>query len=235
MLMSSLTADLLASLTDPTYLLGHITYALLILSMLMRDIAWLRAVAIIASIVKIFYRTFYVYDPVTVAWEVVFILVNLGQLALIWWENRPPRFTAEEQYFLAVTMPGAPSRLARKLLKRGKWHDAGAAEVLTTEDMPVMALMFVSEGRVRIEKAGRLVAECGRGDFVGEMSFISGAAATATAIAIEPTRYLAFERQALAKALRKEPMLRFAMQASFNRNLIDKLDKSSDQVAARPA
>jgi hypothetical protein len=232
--VNTLVADLLASLTDPTYLLGHITYALLIISMLMRDIAWLRAIAIVSSVVKIFYRSFYVYDPVTVAWEVVFILVNLGQLAIIWWENRPPKFTAEEQHFLAITMPGAPPRLARKLLKRGKWHDAAAGSVLTTEDMPVAALMFVSEGRVRIDKDGKVVAECGRGDFVGEMSFISGGTATATSIAVEPTRYLAFERQALSRILGKEAMLRFALQSSFNRNLIDKLDKSSDQVAARP-
>ena len=106
--------------------------------------------------------------------------------------------------------------------------------MLLTEDMPVPELMFVSQGSARIEKGGQLVADCNRGDFIGEMSFISGAPATATAIAAEPLRYLGFERAALDKALRAEPVLRFALQASFNRNLIAKLDKSSDLVAIRP-
>lgn len=72
--------DLQLTLTDPRLLFGHFTYLLLIVSMLMRRIVWLRAIAVAAGISKVIYRIFFIFDPVSVLWESMFVLVTVGEL-----------------------------------------------------------------------------------------------------------------------------------------------------------
>ena len=218
-------------LTDPGHLFGHLTYALLILSVLMRKMVWLRTLAVASGVTKIIYRTVFVFDPISILWETLFVLVNVGQLLLIWWENRAPSYTPEEQHFIDVIGPSLPPATARRLLRSGKWMDAAAGEKLTVEGERVQALTFISSGQVQIARNGVTVGACGPGDFLGEMTYASGRAATATAITTEPARLLSFERRALEAAQSSRPMLRIALQASFNRNLIDKLLRSNEALA----
>ena len=213
-------------------LVGNLTYVVQLSSLLMRNIAWLRLLAIAAGVIKIIYRLFFVPDPVSVFWESTFLVVNLGQLALIWWENRPPTFTAEEQYFIDVVVPDLAAPDARILLNGGNWVDLPEGAEVTTEGKRLDALIFIAAGEVRIERGGVAIAACGPGDFLGEMTYASGNPATATSIAVGPLRCLRFERAALDKAQARRPVLRMALHASFNRNLIEKLLRSSPPVVA---
>lgn len=38
----------------------------------------------------------FIFDPVSILWESMFVPVNVGELALIWWQNRPLRLRDEE-------------------------------------------------------------------------------------------------------------------------------------------
>ena len=231
--MGSFAAAAVSILTSPAILLGNFTYLLMGLSVLMRDIAWMRTLAIAGGIAKIVYRTWYVYDPTSIVWETVFVVINVGQLILIWWENRPPNFTHEENHFVELVAPGLPSAVARALLASGQWLDVPAGTRLTIAGERVNALIFISQGKVRIESGGATVATCGPGDFLGEMTYESGKDATATAIADGPVRVLSFERLRLEKVQKSRPVLRMALQASFNRNLIDKLVRANNAPMAR--
>ena len=64
-------------------LIGHTTYALLALSYLVRDIYWLRVLAIPASICSILFCYFHGPEPVwlIIGWNIVFLGVNLYQVA----------------------------------------------------------------------------------------------------------------------------------------------------------
>ncbi len=218
------------NLSDPAHLFGHFTYALLILSFMMRKMVWLRALAISSGVAKIIYRLYFVFDPISVIWEAIFVLVNVGQLVLIWWEDRAPDYTEEERDFIEVVGPTLPAATARRLLKSGQWADVPAGHKLTVDGQRVEALTFISSGQVQIEKNGTRIGACGPGDFLGEMTYANGKAATATSVATEPTRVLRFERKALEAAQHARPMIRIALQASFNRNLIDKLLRSNEAL-----
>ena len=232
-LMGFLAANPPSLLANPTVLVGNLTYLLMALSVLMRDIAWLRALAIVGGLTKIVYRTWFIYDPTSIVWETLFVLINIVQLLIIWWENRRPNYTEEEQHFVELVAPGLPFAAARALLRSGQWKDVPAGTRLTTAGERVNALFFISRGKVRVENGGVVVGTCSSGDFLGEMTYANGNAATATAIASEPLRLLSFERQALEKVQTVRPVLRMALQASFNRNLIDKLVRANDAPSAR--
>ncbi|NOZ31553.1 MAG: cyclic nucleotide-binding domain-containing protein [Alphaproteobacteria bacterium] len=211
----------------PTLLFGNLSFALLTLSMMMRNIVWLRVLAIASALATIYYRSVFVFDPVSIVWQVIFISVNVIQLAIIAMENRRIRLENREQDFLNRAFPQVRKSSARALLTIGKWVELAKDSLLTVQGGPVNRLQFVSAGRVRIEKDGVPVAICGPGDFVGEMSFITGEPATATAIADDAVTILAFERPILHKLLDADTELRLALETSFNRNLVEKLAKSN--------
>ena len=65
--------------------LGHLSFVLLIVSMLMRSMVWLRVLVIASALVGVCYSYLILTDPVGVFWEGLLIAVNLGQLGLTWW------------------------------------------------------------------------------------------------------------------------------------------------------
>ncbi len=223
-----------------TEVVGHATYMLLIASMLMRDMAWLRTIAIISALLKIYYRLYLVPDVVSAFWESLFVLVNVGQLLLTWWLNARMVFTEDERVFITAACPNLSNHRARKLLRCGQWSQSAGTKVLTRQGQPVDHLVFVARGMVEIERNGEVVATCGHGDFVGEMSFITGNPASATAIALAETVYLALDKEKVREALAADHHLRDALQYSFNKNLVEKLAKpgvvnADSQPLLRPA
>jgi hypothetical protein len=222
----------LTDLVDPHFAWVHWPYALLVISMLMRRMVWLRAIAIVAGVSRIIIRSTVLYDPVTVVWETALVLINVGQLLLIWWDKGHAHSNEHEALLATTILPGQSGRGVKRLMQLARWRSVEAGTVLLTEGQSVNELLFVTDGAARIEKNGNLVAICSRGDFVGEMGFVSGSAATATVIADRPMRVASFDAAALKSRLADDNDLRHALEASFNRNLIGKLSRSGPSPAA---
>jgi signal transduction histidine kinase len=233
--MSGLFDQLLNGLTNPVILFGHFTYFLLIVSMLMRRMVWLRSFAVASGVAKIIYRAFFVFDPVSVLWETVFVLVNIGQLLLIWYYERHHRFTDDQRHFVDSMPQSVERRALKRLLAFATVREVAADEVLVREGEVVKDLLYVATGVARIESAGRIIAVCGPGDYLGEMSFLSGEPATATVVASKPMRVLAFDQQRLHTAVASDAAIHRAMEAGLNRNLVGKLVRAnSAKVAPLP-
>jgi len=195
--------------------------------MLMRRMAWLRALAVASGLAKIIYRGFFVIDPVSVLWETVFVLVNLGQLALIWYYQYQHRFSEDEQHF-ADSMPATVERRAiRKLLGFSRVVEFEPGQAITTQGQPVKDLVYIASGVAQVENAGRIVAVCGPGDYIGELSFLTGEPASATTMAVKPLRALAFDQGQLHQAITSDSAIRRAMESGLNRNLVGKLVRSN--------
>lgn len=227
--MTSMIDELLRGLSNPVILFGHFTYLLLIISMLMRRMVTLRLIAVASGIAKIAYRAFFVLDPVSVLWETIFVLVNIGQLLVIWYYEYHHRFADEERHFADNMPPGVDRSAIKRLLDLAELERHVAGDVLTTEGQTVQRLMYLADGIVKIEHGDRLVAICGPGDYVGELSFLSGRAASATATVVKPTRILAFDQAKLTAAIEGDTQLRRTLESALNRNLAGKLVRSNDQ------
>jgi hypothetical protein len=220
---------------DPANLAGHISYVLLIVSVLMRKMHHLRMVAISAGV---FSAAYYVKvgDPVSFFWESLFSLVNAVQLIILFIENRRGRFSVEEQSFIDTALRGLERIHARRLVRLGQWQDIDDGRVLIVEDTTPGQLFYVVNGSARIERHGRTIGMVGPGDFLGEMSYLTGKHATATVRAVTPMRCLVFDRNLLRAHLARHLEVRHALEAGFNRNLVDKLVKTSGSPGtAQPA
>lgn len=214
-----------ASFTDPAALFGHFTYLLLIISMLMRRMVWLRTLAVGAGLAKIVYRAFFVFDPISVFWEAVFVLVNIGQLLVIWYFERHHRFHGDEKVLVESLPIAIERRAVRRLLRLARSRELARGEALTREGEPVSTLSFVASGVFTIARGGEIVAACGPGDYVGELSFLTGQPATATATATKPARVLQFEQAELREACARDDALRRVLEMGLNRNLAGKLSR----------
>lgn len=214
----------------PGKLVGHLSYILLVASMMMRSMKWLRIIAVSAGIVSALYGYFFLRDFVTVFWEVIFVSVNLIQLLLLEFENRRARFSKDEQKFISAAIPGVEKAHARRLLRLAQHLEYPAGHAITCEGETVSALTFIIEGAVQIEKNDEIVGVCGHDDFIGELGFMTDAKATASAVVASSVRCLSFDYGPLRQLLAKEPALRDAINTSFNRNLMGKLVKSNEKL-----
>lgn len=230
--MDVVLRDLLLTLTDTKLLFGHLTYLLLVVSMLMRRIVWLRSIAVIAGITKVIYRAFFIFDPVSILWESLFVLVNMGELALIWWQSRPVHLREEERGLVDAIAPNLSRCATQALLAQAEWRSAEPGDTLTREGMEVGGLIYVAGGDIEIVVAGCSVGKVTAGEFLGEITWEDGDLATATATTLTRVRYVWFDRRQLQRTLNRLEVLRFALQASISRDLVRKLIRTTQRAAA---
>ena len=225
----------LESALSPGGMVGHASYFLLILSMMMRDMTLLRIVAIASGLVSLAFDVVWLHNPVGAFWDVALVLVNLGQLAISVYLAHRAAFSDEEKAFLAKFMSGLDRGQARRLLNQGTWHLGEPGDTLTREGEQVQKLIYLESGEAEIFNGDHLVAYCHAPCFVGELTCLSGEPATGTAILSQPSRYLAIDATALRVLVRRHDDIRAAVEQAFTKNMRDKLVSANRRHAARAA
>jgi len=190
--MNEFLIEFWSDFSRPENVVGHVAYVLLIVSMMMRNMNWLRFFAILAGAISaVFYWT--LGDFVSMFWESLFSLVNLAQFAILQIENRRGRFSDEEAAFIKACLPGVERAQARRLMKIGAWTEVQDGVTLIEEDTCPRNLKYVVTGEASVQREGRTLGKAQEGDFLGEISYLTGKKATATVVTVQPTRYLAGE------------------------------------------
>lgn len=204
-------------------LVGHLSYVLLITSMLMRSMFWLRILVICFALVSITYGAVWLNDPVSVFWESLLVLVNVVQITREWLRENRARFSDEERQLIANRFAGLSKAEARRLLNMGVWVDGAAGTILTTEGEPVAHVAYVSSGVFDILHNDTKVGTCRAGNFIGEMSVLGHTTASATAVVAEQARYWLIPSERLLDLQHKDPSIASAFQAGMARDLSTKV------------
>ncbi|WP_187972906.1 cyclic nucleotide-binding domain-containing protein [Aquibium microcysteis] len=220
--------EFLEQFTDPSKFVGHINYILVILSVSMSSMRWLRIFAIASGITGVIYYGFLVSDLISATWEFIFTTVNAIQLALVLLANRSRRVSDDEKLFIDTVLPSLEGNLRTRMLKLGRWETKAPGEVLIEEGQEAPQLVFIARGAASVEKSDRLIGVCGPGDFLGEMSFLSGKPASATVRVANEIRCCVYDPAELRALLQRNPPIRQALELSFNRNLVGKLDRMNE-------
>ncbi|WP_050928213.1 Crp/Fnr family transcriptional regulator [Aestuariivita boseongensis] len=220
----------LESALSPGAMVGHFAYLLLVISMLMRSITWLRIFVILSAIVALAYGAIWLHDPVTVFWEGMLIVVNVVQIFIIWYTNRRVQFNEDERRLIAERLNTLSPREARRLLDMGLWIDALPGTDLTEQGQPVHHLVYLLSGEVTIEVDGRTVGRCEPGNFVGEMSLVDGGPASATAKVAQEAYCWMIPTDRLRKLRREASPLMAALEVGIAHDLKRKILASN----ARP-
>jgi len=213
-------------------MVGHLAYVFLVLSMLMRSIVALRIFFVVNVLLNIFYVTVWVHDPVQLFWESLLFLINITQLALIWWQNRRARFSEEEQAFAASRLRGLSRSQTRQLLDAGHWWDVMPGTVLTHQGERPLHLTYISSGSVGIFVDEQRVAGCGSRRYIGEMSVLDREPASATVRVEQSARVWQLPTEALDRLADRKPAIAAVVEAGIARDMRSKLLDSNTKRSA---
>jgi CRP-like cAMP-binding protein len=93
---------------------------------------------------------------------------------------------------------------------------ASTGRVIIEEGAPGDELMVVLDGRASVRRGDRTIAECGPGQWFGEMALLDDQPRSATVVADEPMRLLTISRKDFRKLLTKAPRLAETLLASLS-------------------
>lgn len=203
----------------------HVANVLYLCSYLVRDILWLRVLTVAAGLSLIpFYGScseHVLWAPI--AWNIVFMTVNVVQIGFLLRERRPQLFAGAEQELYATVFADLNPGEFRRLLKLGSWEDVAAGTTLVHRDTLVEDMMVLQSGAMEVRVDDDVIARLAAKQFIGEMSFLTGHTATADVVATEPCRVLVWSQESLSEALEKKPGLAFKIRGILGRDVVAKL------------
>lgn len=203
---------------------GHISYILIAISYWLTNIYWLRVMAVIGLSMEILYFQLSGGDlSAGIGWNAIFISINAYQLYWLYDEHRNAAKLEGAEHLTAGAFAGLSKLQISRLAHVGEWRTIEKGTILTREGAPVTELFYLAGGDYSVEKAGEVVARLGRGSFVGEMAFLSGAPASATVIAASDGRALTFKAAQLHKAAENDETTASALHLMLGRDLAAKL------------
>jgi hypothetical protein len=202
----------------------HLANVLLLLSFLVRDILWLRLLNVLAGLAFIAYfaaSSPFAWAPV--AWNTLFLSINLAQIWRLLLERRPVRLGADELSLYQLAFRSLTPREFARLLAIGRWGEAGPGDRLVEQGVVLDHMLVLYTGATHVVVGAARVAQLRPGQLVGEMGFLTDAKTSAAVVAAEPTRYLALPTTALRDLFKRHPELRAAMQMVIGSDLVAKL------------
>jgi hypothetical protein len=214
----------------------HVANCLYLCSYLVRDILWLRILTILAGLSLV---PFYCHCSerilwAPIAWNVLFITVNVIQIGILLWERWPrPLSGPARQLYDRVFSDLTPGEF-RFLLEAGGWRDVPAGTLVARRDEVVADMMVLEHGSLEVRAGDSVIARLRPGQFIGEMSFVSGDPASADVLATEPCRVLAWSQTTLEALLEKKPALAFKLRGIIGRDVVAKLRRHADGTGQTP-
>lgn len=206
-----------------TFYLVHFGYLLQLFALLARDVLWLRGILVVAQSVLAAYA--YLRGPEFlpyVGWNALFVLINLYWVARLLRERAAVQLPEElrplhERHFAALAPPEF-LRLWREG-RRGSMADA----VLVREGTMPQTLYFLLTGEALVRSNGRELARLGPGNFVAEMSLLTGERTTADVHALGAVEYMAWPVATLARLRTRSPVLWSKVQSVLGHDLVEKI------------
>jgi hypothetical protein len=162
-------------------------------SYLVTSMLWLRVLAIVGLAAEAVY--FYIVGSsspwVAIGWAMVFMAINAVQLTRLLLDLRSSTLHGDERFLKSHTFAALSLLSFRRLMKAGRWQTLPPGAVLTVQDQPVTHLRVLVGGLANMVVDNLPVATIRASGIVGEMSQLTGDAASATVTVTQPAR--AFE------------------------------------------
>jgi hypothetical protein len=204
----------------------HAANILLIAAYSVRDILWLRVLAVASSLSAMPY---FLLQPTPLwaaaGWSVVFTSINIYQTWCLVVERRPVKLTAEEEEVRKLVFQGLPPKKVLQAIGVGSWASASAGERLIERGKTLESIALIVRGKVQVTDNGRLLGELGPGAIVGSALLLSGARAEIDATTVEETRTLQWNVATFDKYLAANPDTRVLLQRHLARDLGGKVER----------
>ena len=196
--------QILDFLTDATVVF-FFANTLYVISYMLTSMLWLRALAIVAA-ASTFPYFYFQTEPLWSAlfWQSCFLTVNLVNLVILLYAMRRPAFDDDEEAAYRLKFSRLRPHEMRPIFKCADRRTLANGESLLEEGQQNSTLFLILAGQVEVLKRETEVAVLGPGDFLGELSFVSGEPASANVVAAGEVRLMAWDSSALQPLFRRQ-------------------------------
>jgi hypothetical protein len=210
----------------------HLGYTLQLFALLARDVLWLRGLLVAAQSVLAVYAWMHGLWPY-VFWNGLFVAINCFWIVRLLRERAAVRLPDDlkalhERHFAALTPPEflrVWNEGERRTMPQGRLVQQG-----TRPD----ALYFLLSGEAVVSKNGRVVARLPAGNFVAEMSLLTGEKTTADVDAAGAVEYMRWPTEKLLRLRMRNPVLWSKIQSALGHDLVEKIMRASAAPATQP-
>ena len=204
---------------------GHLSFLIVALSLLMRDIILLRLLGILSGVVGIGYNYFVTMEPlwVPIIWLSVFMAINIYMIATFFLANRKANLSEEDLTLWQNNFLGLAIDEYRRLKKIFDYRTFDDGEVLIQLGQDNRFLFFVTAGQLVVHRNGQDIGVLEQGGVAGEMSFLTEALPNADVVASGGASCILIDKAKLRALMMKHPTFHLSMTNVFNLNLMKKL------------
>ena len=206
-----------------------IGYALFVACFFCKDMLYLRALAVVGQIALIPYYI----DPsaqfdwgpyVGILCTAILVCVNFFYICVLLAERRPVHLTPVEQSMYDAVFSSLPLRAYRNLFRLGHITRPGDGELLIRRGSNIDNLYLVLDGEVEVVLDTGVTKVLTKGNFIGELSFITGQTTSADVMVKSPeTTLLSWEKEKLVESLNNDRVLSNAFDLIINTDVGGKL------------
>ena len=207
----------LLTVLDPRSSLSHIGWALFVVSMLMRDMLWLRLLVIASTLIFLTNDLFVRLDYATMSWTALLIFANLW---IFWYDklvSKFIRFTPDEDEMVRICFPALARTHCRYLLSLGEWHVADSDTVLSRRNEQLSHLYFLLSGSGVIELHGRVIGKNSPPTFIGNLAIMNMTPALWDTTVNKGARYWSITVPKLREVMENKPEIGIALRGNFAR------------------
>lgn len=213
-------------------LIGHLSNFIFTFGTGFRNILYLRISLIIAVVLEIVYDIYITDIPLwtPIMWGIALIVINLFQVLYILYNKMFLNLSKDEMQ--VYNMIGVKMEITnfKKLVKAGCWDNFEPKSKIVSENEATEKLFYIVDGEVEIKIKDRQIAIIKKGNFIGEMSFLSGELPSADVLTLTKTKILSWEKGKLKMLIEKNDDLRQEIHSIFSNDLILKLINQNKQI-----
>jgi CRP-like cAMP-binding protein len=205
----------------PDYLV-NLSSILTLISFTVQSILALRFLAIGAQLTFIPYCL--LQSPplwIPVIWNVLFLVVNVGNVILLLLERRKVEFSPDEEKLYNLAFKSLNPREFLKLLTLGEWREGKAGETLIFSGQPNTSVSILCRGEAVSVAAGEEQVKIPEGKLIGLASSLVGEPMPVDIKLNTPSRYICWAVEPLRKFLDKQPELRAKLQLIVSHDLAE--------------
>lgn len=191
-----------------------------------RDVLWLRIFGVTAMLTIMPYYVWGTEQPQIncICWNVLFMAINLFWIVVIFRQRQPPRMTPQEAHlYHQIFQRSCSAKDMLKLLSVAKRETLQPGAILVARGSDSEVLILIEEGYAEVVTSDSNTIRLGEGNFVGEMSFLTGLPPVADVFAGSAVKCYRWSKSDLQKLYETRIDLRAALNEVIARDLTRKL------------
>ena len=198
-------------------------YFLVFLALAIREILWLRITITFGQ------STLFTYSMLNgnyniAFWNFLFVMVNIIQIIIIYRERQQLEIPEEVQDIYDTIFNTNTNRQFLYFWDQGKVGFVENKTIIKAGDIQ-KDLMLVLNGTAEVKRDATVIAQLERGQFIAEISYITGKTASADVVIKERLSYMIWDRETLDNLRKTKPAIMDKLDRILTLDMADKLTK----------